>query len=141
MLGVPGAKRLLPEGWRRFPLFDNIHQLTGVPVITVQLRYPGWVTELQDPVKARNLDDVRSSLPLATTATRLSCKVFYGSSRVSPMPLWSETSSSSVTDNLSHNHGPGALSERGALDMGCCKSCATSTTFSIITMIKHLWLF
>jgi hypothetical protein len=59
MTGRTGAKKLLPEAWRRFPLFDNIHQLTGVPVITVQLRYPGWVTELRDPSKIRNLADVR----------------------------------------------------------------------------------
>ena len=26
--------------------FDNVHKLVGVPVITVQLRYDGWVTEL-----------------------------------------------------------------------------------------------
>lgn len=68
-LFVAGAKRLLPEAWRRFPLFDNIHQLTGVPVITVQLRYPGWVTELQDPAKARNLDDVRPICPSPRKAT------------------------------------------------------------------------
>lgn len=37
-LDVPGAKRMIPEEWRRFPLFDNIHQLVGVKVITVQLR-------------------------------------------------------------------------------------------------------
>ena len=45
-LDVPGAKALVPPAWRRYPLFDNIYQLVGVPVITVQLRYPGWVTEL-----------------------------------------------------------------------------------------------
>lgn len=28
-------------------LFDNIWKLVGVPVITVQLRYDGWVTEMQ----------------------------------------------------------------------------------------------
>lgn len=27
--------------------FDNIYKLVGVPVITVQLRYDGWVTEMQ----------------------------------------------------------------------------------------------
>lgn len=27
--------------------FDNIWKLVGVPVITVQLRYNGWVTEMQ----------------------------------------------------------------------------------------------
>lgn len=27
-------------------LFDNVWKLVGVPVITVQLRYDGWVTEM-----------------------------------------------------------------------------------------------
>jgi zeta-carotene desaturase len=37
-LDVPGAQRLIPAPWRKFPLFDNIYKLVGVPVITVQLR-------------------------------------------------------------------------------------------------------
>jgi zeta-carotene desaturase len=45
-LDVPGAQRLLPPAWRRYPLFDNVYKLVGVPVITVQLRYDGWITEL-----------------------------------------------------------------------------------------------
>ena len=45
-LDVPGAQRLLPPAWRRYPQFDNVYKLVGVPVITVQLRYDGWVTEL-----------------------------------------------------------------------------------------------
>ncbi|KAK9866854.1 hypothetical protein WJX84_000804 [Apatococcus fuscideae] len=46
-LDVPGAKRLIPEAWcERFDVFGKMHRLSGVPVITVQLRYPGWVTEL-----------------------------------------------------------------------------------------------
>jgi len=40
-LDVPGAQRLLPQDWRRFPEFDNIYKLVGVPVITVQLRWGG----------------------------------------------------------------------------------------------------
>ncbi|KAL6775934.1 ZDS1 [Auxenochlorella protothecoides x Auxenochlorella symbiontica] len=47
-LDVPGAKRLIPQAWRRDPFFDNIFQLEGVAVITVQLRYDGWVTELRE---------------------------------------------------------------------------------------------
>lgn len=31
---------------KRFDVFGKMHRLSGVPVITVQLRYPGWVTEL-----------------------------------------------------------------------------------------------
>ncbi|MFZ9288726.1 MAG: 9,9'-di-cis-zeta-carotene desaturase [Vulcanococcus sp.] len=43
---VPGIQRLIPEAWRRWPLFDNLYKLEAVPVATVQLRYDGWVTEL-----------------------------------------------------------------------------------------------
>ncbi|MFO7630123.1 MAG: FAD-dependent oxidoreductase, partial [Prochlorococcaceae cyanobacterium] len=45
---VPGIQRMIPEAWRRWPLFDNIYKLEAVPVATVQLRYDGWVTELGD---------------------------------------------------------------------------------------------
>ncbi|MBA0875284.1 hypothetical protein Goshw_029153 [Gossypium schwendimanii] len=45
---VPGIKRLLPSGWRESEFFNNIYELVGVPVVTVQLRYNGWVTELRD---------------------------------------------------------------------------------------------
>ena len=62
--GLPvsaGAKRLVPQAWRKWPLFDNIFRLSGVPVITVQLRYDGWITELQDQGKMRNLKEVSGS--------------------------------------------------------------------------------
>nr|ALE33748.1 zeta-carotene desaturase 1 [Erythranthe lewisii] len=52
---VPGIKRLLPQNWRELEFFDNIHKLVGVPVVTVQLRYNGWVTELKDLEYARQL--------------------------------------------------------------------------------------
>jgi zeta-carotene desaturase len=45
---VPGIQRLLPDDWKRFPQFAAIGQLEAVPVATVQLRYDGWVTELDD---------------------------------------------------------------------------------------------
>lgn len=50
---VPGIKRLLPSEWREWDMFDNIYKLDGVPVVTVQLRYNGWVTEVQDLEKSR----------------------------------------------------------------------------------------
>ncbi|CAN6440388.1 unnamed protein product [Victoria cruziana] len=50
---VPGIKKLLPSKWREWEAFDNVYKLVGVPVITVQLRYNGWVTELQDVEKSR----------------------------------------------------------------------------------------
>ncbi|MEB3271190.1 MAG: 9,9'-di-cis-zeta-carotene desaturase [Synechococcus sp.] len=58
---VPGIQRLLPEAWRRWPQFDNIHRLEAVPVATVQLRYDGWVTELgeTDTAEARRHDLAR----------------------------------------------------------------------------------
>ncbi|XP_031275399.1 zeta-carotene desaturase, chloroplastic/chromoplastic [Pistacia vera] len=52
---VPGIKRLLPSSWREMKFFDNIYELVGVPVVTVQLRYNGWVTELQDLERSRQL--------------------------------------------------------------------------------------
>ncbi|GMN25391.1 hypothetical protein TIFTF001_000922 [Ficus carica] len=52
---VPGIKRLLPKEWRESQFFDNIYELVGVPVVTVQLRYNGWVTELQDLERSRQL--------------------------------------------------------------------------------------
>jgi zeta-carotene desaturase len=61
---IPGIHRLLPEAWRKIPEFDNIYKLEAVPVATVQLRFDGWVTEMQDPAamkdlaKARGLDNL-----------------------------------------------------------------------------------
>eukprot|EP00899_Mesostigma_viride_P004267 jgi/Mesvir1/13841/Mv15987-RA.1 len=53
---VPGIKKLLPSGWRKkFDMIDRIYNLEGVAVITVQLRYDGWVTELKDAEKARTV--------------------------------------------------------------------------------------
>ncbi|KAK8980781.1 hypothetical protein V6N11_047912 [Hibiscus sabdariffa] len=52
---VPGIKRLLPSQWRDLQFFNNIYELVGVPVVTVQLRYNGWVTELQDLERSRQL--------------------------------------------------------------------------------------
>lgn len=52
-LDVPGAKKLIPQAWRNQTFFDNIFKLVGVPVITVQLRYDGWVTEMQDAQRAK----------------------------------------------------------------------------------------
>jgi len=45
---VPGIKKLLPESFRKHDQFDKIYKLEGVPVATVQLRFDGWVTEMQD---------------------------------------------------------------------------------------------
>ncbi|MEQ8997662.1 MAG: 9,9'-di-cis-zeta-carotene desaturase [Coleofasciculus sp. B1-GNL1-01] len=52
---VPGVQRLLPESWRKWSEFDNIYKLDTVPVATVQLRFDGWVTELHDAQKRKQL--------------------------------------------------------------------------------------
>jgi len=53
---VPGIQRVLPQEWRKWSEFDNIYKLEAVPVATVQLRFDGWVTELQDPQKRKQLE-------------------------------------------------------------------------------------
>jgi zeta-carotene desaturase len=53
---IPGIQRLLPPEWRQWEEFDNIYKLEAVPVATVQLRFDGWVTELKDAEKRKQLD-------------------------------------------------------------------------------------
>jgi zeta-carotene desaturase len=54
---LPGIHRLLPEAWRKWSEFDNIYKLDAVPVATVQLRFDGWVTELHDAQKRKQLTE------------------------------------------------------------------------------------
>ncbi|KAL2942483.1 Zeta-carotene desaturase chloroplastic/chromoplastic [Bienertia sinuspersici] len=53
---VTGIAMLLPAEWRDLEIFNNIYKLEGVPVVTVQLRYNGWVTELRDLQQSRQLN-------------------------------------------------------------------------------------
>jgi zeta-carotene desaturase len=53
---VPGIQRLLPQEWRNIKQFDNIYKLEAVPVATVQLRFDGWVTELNDAEQRKQLN-------------------------------------------------------------------------------------
>ena len=53
---VPGVKRIIPEKWRVWSQFDNIYKLDAVPVITVQLRYDGWVTDIDNLLYAIKVD-------------------------------------------------------------------------------------
>ncbi|QUS59878.1 9,9'-di-cis-zeta-carotene desaturase [Synechocystis sp. PCC 7339] len=54
---VPGIKNLLPESWRtQWDFFNKIYYLDTVPVATVQLRFDGWVTEMNDPAKRKQLE-------------------------------------------------------------------------------------
>lgn len=54
---VPGVQRILPQAWRKWSEFDNIYKLNTVPVATVQLRFDGWVTELHDAEKRKQLTE------------------------------------------------------------------------------------
>jgi zeta-carotene desaturase len=58
-LDVPGIQKVLPESFRKYPMFDNIYKLDTVPIATVQLRFDGWVTEMQDE---RRMMDVSGDL-------------------------------------------------------------------------------
>jgi zeta-carotene desaturase len=51
---VPGIKKVLPESFRKYDFFDKIYNLDTVPIATVQVRFDGWVTELED--EARMMD-------------------------------------------------------------------------------------
>jgi zeta-carotene desaturase len=53
---VPGIKKVIPQQWRKWSEFDNIYKLDAVPVATVQLRFDGWVTELNDANNRRQLE-------------------------------------------------------------------------------------
>ncbi len=70
---IPGIQRLLPPEWRKWPQFDNIYKLTAVPVATVQLRFDGWVTELDDPVKRKQAEAVGLDNLLYTADADFSC--------------------------------------------------------------------
>jgi zeta-carotene desaturase len=53
---IPGIHRVLPQQWRKWSEFDNIYKLEAVPVATVQMRFDGWVTELHDAEKRKQLE-------------------------------------------------------------------------------------
>merc|ERR1711965_647294 len=42
-------------GFRKYPMFDNIYQLDTVPIATVMLRFDGWVTEMQDEARMKDI--------------------------------------------------------------------------------------
>jgi zeta-carotene desaturase len=52
---IPGIQKIIPPAWRKWSEFDNIYQLEAVPVATVQLRFDGWVTELENDQKRKQL--------------------------------------------------------------------------------------
>lgn len=53
---VPGIQKLLPKALRdSYSMFNSIYNLDAVPVQTVQLRFNGWVTELEDREKMKEV--------------------------------------------------------------------------------------
>jgi len=57
---LPGVKKLLPESFRKHEMFDNIYSLDNVPIATVQVRFNGWVTEMNDDAKMMNISGDQS---------------------------------------------------------------------------------
>jgi zeta-carotene desaturase len=57
---VPGIKKLLPESFRKYECFDKIYYLDTVPIATVQVRFDGWVTELNDEARMMNVSGDQS---------------------------------------------------------------------------------
>jgi zeta-carotene desaturase len=53
---VPGTQRLIPAKWRVWQQFDHIYQLEAVPVVTVQLRFDRFVTDLDNLLYAVGKD-------------------------------------------------------------------------------------
>lgn len=70
---VPGVQRLLPSEWRKWQEFDNLYKLETVPVATVQLRFDGWVTELNDPAKLKQAKAIGLDNLLYTPDADFSC--------------------------------------------------------------------
>ncbi|EED88747.1 predicted protein [Thalassiosira pseudonana CCMP1335] len=60
-LDVPGIKKVLPQSFRdHYPMFDNIYNLDTVPIATVQVRFDGWVTEMNDDVRMMDISGDQS---------------------------------------------------------------------------------
>uniref|UniRef100_A0A7S1T816 Zeta-carotene desaturase n=1 Tax=Tetraselmis chuii TaxID=63592 RepID=A0A7S1T816_9CHLO len=60
-LDVPGIQKVLPDAFRTaYPMFDNIYKLETVPIATVQVRFNGWVTEMNDDVRMMDVSGDQS---------------------------------------------------------------------------------
>ncbi|WP_396032679.1 9,9'-di-cis-zeta-carotene desaturase [Candidatus Cyanaurora vandensis] len=51
-----GIQRILPAHWRKHGIFDRIFQLKSVPVATVQLRFDGWVSDVDNLMYTADAD-------------------------------------------------------------------------------------
>ena len=65
---VPGIQRLIPKEWQDISEFAIISRLQAVPVATVQLRYNGWVTEINNEKCRVNCKDASGLDNLLYTA-------------------------------------------------------------------------
>ncbi|EOD15400.1 hypothetical protein EMIHUDRAFT_421941 [Emiliania huxleyi CCMP1516] len=54
-LDLPGIKGVLPPSFRKMDFFDKIYNLDTVPIATVQVRFDGWVTEMHDEARMRDV--------------------------------------------------------------------------------------
>jgi zeta-carotene desaturase len=59
-LDVPGIQKVLPESFRKYPMFDNIYKLETVAIATVMLRFDGWVTEMNDDARMMDISGDQS---------------------------------------------------------------------------------
>lgn len=59
-LDVPGIKKALPQSFRKYDQFDKIYNLDCVPIATVQVRFDGWVTEMNDDERMMNIEGDQS---------------------------------------------------------------------------------
>jgi len=59
-LDVPGIKKVMPASFRKVPMFDKIYNLETVPIATVMVRFDGWVTEMQDIARMRDVSGDQS---------------------------------------------------------------------------------
>jgi len=57
---LPGVKKVLPESFRSIDFFDKIYNLDCVPIATVQVRFDGWVTEMNDDVRMMDVSGDQS---------------------------------------------------------------------------------
>ena len=57
---VPGIKKVLPKNFRQLDFFDKIYNLDTVPIATVQVRFDGWVTEMNDDVRMMDVSGDQS---------------------------------------------------------------------------------
>ena len=57
---VPGIKKVLPESFRKYDQFDSIYNLDTVPIATVQVRFDGWVTEMNDDARMMDVSGDQS---------------------------------------------------------------------------------